>query len=411
LAERAEGPVAAPSRARGLAAELIVALLGLVLLGWAAAADVHWLDRHVLPDFYTPRERQVLILTLLRGTAAALGLALVFVVRPWAGRTLARTTLARLTYDVGPVALAVMLSLAASEFLLSRLPWLGTQEVPARREPLRHRDPRLGWVFDPAREGLGKPLGGRRIAYAFDAQGHRVRRLGDRVDPARPTILFTGESVMVGHGLTWEESLPAQVEVLTGVQSANLAVEGYATDQSYLRLRDEWAGYRRPVAVVALFMPSLLRRTLDVDRPHLDPDLTWRPPVRSLKLAEVARRAVPYRSERDIDRGVATSRAALADTVVLARRRGAVPLILVPQLRPETPVEAQLRRRVLDEAGLPYVIVRIDPTWLIPHNRHPDARASRAMAQAVAGYLAAHGVAGVSSSAPSSTSGNRVTSN
>jgi hypothetical protein len=62
----------------------------------------------------------------------------------------------------------------------------------------------------------------------------------------------------------------------------------------------------RPVAVVALFMPALLRRTLDVDRPHLDADLAWRPPVRSLRLAEVARRAIPYRSERDIDRGVAT---------------------------------------------------------------------------------------------------------
>jgi hypothetical protein len=65
----------------------------------------------------------------------------------------------------------------------------------------------------------------------------------------------------------------------------------------------------------------------------------------------------------------------------------------VPQLRPETPVEAELRRRVLDEAGLPYVVVRIDPSWLIPRNRHPDARASRAMARAVAGYLATHAAA------------------
>ncbi|MBO9560398.1 MAG: hypothetical protein J7515_17650 [Caulobacter sp.] len=402
MAERAGVPVATPSKARGLAAELVVVLLGLALLGWAAAADAHWLDRHVLPDFYTPRERQVLILNVLRIGVAILGLALVFLVRSWAGRKVAVVPLGRLAYEIAPVTLAVVLSLVASEFLLSRLPWLGTQEVPAPREPLRHRDRRLGWTFIPSREGVGR-LGGRDIAYAFDAQGRRVRRLGDRVDPARPTILFTGESVMVGHGLTWDESLPAQVEALTGVQSANLAVEGYATDQSYLRLRDELPGFQHPVAVVALFMPALLRRTMDVDRPHLEPDLTWRPPTRSLKLVEVARRAVPYRSERDIDRGVATSRAALADTVALAHRRGAVPLILVPQLRPETPVEADLRRRVLDEAGLPYLIVKIDPSWLIPHNRHPDARASRAMAQAVATYLEAHSVSG--------TSGNRVAPN
>ena len=407
MAEAAGSSVSPPSRApqsraRGLAAQLVVAGLGATLLFWALAADVRWLDRHVLPDFYTPRERQILILTVLRLLVAALGLALILVVRPRAGRLMARTPLGRLAYDVAPIGLAVVLSLVASEFLLSRLPWLGAQEVPAPREPLRRRDVRLGWVFIPAREGVGR-LGGRDIAYAFDAQGHRVRRLGDRVDPTRPTILFTGESVMVGHGLTWAESLPAQVEALTGVQSANLAVEGYATDQSYLRLRDEWPSFKQPVAVVALFMPSLLRRTLDVDRPHLNADLAWRPPVRSLKLAEVARRSIPYRSEHDIDRGVATTRAALADTVALARRRGATPVILVPQLRPETPVEAALRRRVLDEAGLPYVLVRLDPAWLIPRNRHPDARASRAMARAVAAYLASHG-------APAG-SGNRVTSN
>jgi hypothetical protein len=117
----------------------------------------------------------------------------------------------------------------------------------------------------------------------------------------------------------------------------------------------------------------------------------------------VARRAIPYRSGRDIDRGVATTRAALTDTVDLARARGGTPLILAPQLRPETPVEAALRRRVLDDVGLPYVVVRIDPGWLIPRNRHPDARASRAVAMAVAAYLATHDA--------SEGSGNRVTSN
>ena len=389
MAEAAQSPVSSPSKARGLAAELVVAVLGAALLLWAAKADVRWLDRHVLPDFYTPRERQILILTVVRLLAAGAGLALILGVRPWAGKLFARNPLGPLAYETAPYALAVVLSLVASELLLSRLHWLGTQEVPAPREPLRRRDPRLGWVFIPSREGVGR-LGGRDIAYAFDREGHRVRRLGDQVDVARPTILFTGESIMVGHGLTWDESIPARVQALTGVQGANLAVEGYATDQSYLRLRDAWPRFQRPVAVVALFMPSLLRRTLDLDRPHLDANLAWSPPARSLKLAEVARRAIPYRSERDIDRGVATARAALADTVALARRRDATPLILVPQLRPETPAEAVLRRRVLDEAGLPYVVVRLDPSWLIPRNRHPDARAARAMAAAVAEYLATH---------------------
>lgn len=374
---------------RRLSVEAVVAALGAMLAVWALMADGAWMDRHVLPDFYNPRASQALILLIFRVASGVLGLALILWVRPRAGRLFARTPLGRLVRDAAPIAIAVVLSVVFCEVLLSHLPWLGTQDTPVLREPLRRPDPELGWVLEPSRRGVGR-LGGRSIAYDVDASGHRVRRLGDAVDPARPTILFTGESIMVGHGLTWEESIPAQVEALTGVQSANLAVEGYATDQAYLRLRQEWPRYRRPVAVVSLFMPSLFRRNLDVDRPHLDAGLTWRPPETAPRLVQLVRRAVPYRSEADIDQGVAMSRAVLRDTVEIARRRGATPLIVVPQQAPETAAERALRRRVLDEAGLPYLMVNLDPSWRIPSNRHPDARAARAIARAVAKYLQAH---------------------
>jgi hypothetical protein len=36
-----------------------------------------------------------------------------------------------------------------------------------------------------------------------------------------------GESVMFGEGLTYEESIPAQVAAMTGMQAGNLAVHGY----------------------------------------------------------------------------------------------------------------------------------------------------------------------------------------
>jgi hypothetical protein len=71
----------------------------------------------------------------------------------------------------------------------------------------------------------------------------------------------------------------------------------------------------------------------------------------------------------------------------LARARGAVPLILVPQFAPEGPVERILRRRILDETGLPYVWVELDPSWRVPGDSHPDARAAHAMAVAVAARL------------------------
>jgi len=89
---------------------------------------------------------------------------------------------------------------------------------------------------------------GRVVEYAFDPAGYRVRGASDPVDPERPTVIFAGESMMVGHGLTWGESVPGQVETLLGIQSANLAVHGFANDQAYLRLSDELPRFRRPVA-------------------------------------------------------------------------------------------------------------------------------------------------------------------
>jgi hypothetical protein len=59
----------------------------------------------------------------------------------------------------------------------------------------------------------------------------------------------------------------------------------------------------------------------------------------------------------------------------------------VPQFGEATPQEEALRRRVLDEAGLPYVRVVLDPAWHLPGDPHPDARGARAIAAAVAARL------------------------
>jgi hypothetical protein len=372
-----------------MAAETSVVLVAGALLIWARLADDRWLDRHFLPEFFMPRPEQALALTIARLAAVAVALVLLVVVRSRLGRLAARVPFHRLVLDVAPTLAALILGLAAGELLLRHGPWLASQEVPAQREPLRRRDATLGWVSVPARAGYGM-LGGRRIAYAIDPHGYRVAGAERPVDPTQPTILFTGESIMFGHGLSWAESIPAQVEAMTGVQSANLAVEGYATDQAYLRLKGEWPRFRRPVAVVALFMPSLFHRNLDTDRPHLAAGLARRPEIEEWRLWKVARRLVPYKRDREIEAGVTMTRQALADTVAMARQRGAVPLILVPQLAPETPTERALRRRILDEPRLPYVLVTVDPSWRIPNNRHPDARAAHAIARAVAEYLKAN---------------------
>ena len=217
--------------------------------------------------------------------------------------------------------------------------------------------------------------------------GYRVGRIDEPVDTERPTIVFTGESIMFGKGLTWEESIPAQVGAMLATQSVNVAVDGYGSDQAYLRLQAELPRFRQPVAVVAMFMTTLFGRNLDDDRPHLGPGLQWLPGVAHGRLRTLAQLIAPYRSQVTVERGITVTREIFCATVDLAAARGAMPLILVPQFGPEDRVEQALRRRILDEPGLPYVLVEIDPGWRVPGDVHPNAHAAHVIAAAVAARL------------------------
>ena len=365
-----------------LQAAVVLAAAGLV--GLAAGLDDAWLQRHILPEFFQPRDEQRAVLTGVRVTLVVAGLLVLWQLRPWLVHWASRRTPGQAAADVLPTLVAVVLAFGAAEALLRVLPWYSIHQLPAQREPQRRRDPVLGWTYLPDREARDV-MGGRSIAYAFDPAGHRVARRGEAVDYAEPSVLFLGESIVAGHGVAYDETIPARVGARLGLQPASLAVGGYATDQMYLRFVREWPRYRRPRAVVVLFMPLLFHRNLERDRPHLTPGLAWRPPSDDPRLVQIARRLVPYRTDEEVDDAVRMTRAALADIVAEAKARGAVPLILVPQLDQETPEEAAIRRRVL--TGLPIVHVHVDPAWRIPNNRHPDARAAARLADAVAAYL------------------------
>jgi hypothetical protein len=307
--------------------EAATAFIGTVLLLCAGFATQPWLDRHLLPSWFLPRPWLVLIESLVRVVLAAAGLWLVVWLRPRAGRLLASAPGA-----VMRSAIAIVLALGAAELVLRQvqsrpLGWLVPEEEPRRR-----RDPRLGWTFEPARTGQ-HAAGARVIDYSFDPAGYRVRRPDEPVDPAQPTIVFIGESVMFGKDLAWEDSVPAQVGAMMGIQSANLAVHGFSSDQAYLRLERELPRFRQPVAVVSLFMTAIFGRNLDDNRPHLGPGLVWLPAAQHGRLAS-------------------------------------------------------LRLRILDDAGLPYVWIEIAEDWRLRRSLHPNAGAARAIATAIASRLA-----------------------
>jgi hypothetical protein len=364
-----------------LVAEVVVGTIGVAFIAGALAANQRWLDRHFLPSFMLPRDWFVGLETSVRLAMAAIGVRLALVTRLRVGRLVARAPVRALS-----VTIAAFLALGVSEALLRSMHLQPAGWLIRDEEPLRKPDPRLGWTFVPSRTGHAT-VGGREVEYAFDAAGYRVRHVDEPVDPDRPTILFTGESVMFGEGLTWDESVPAQVGAMMGMQSANLAVHGFASDQAYLRLQTELPRFHRPVAVVSLFMTTLFGRNLDHERPHLGPGLVWLPATQPWRLLSLARRLVPYCSGERIEEGINATREVLRATIELARARGATALIVVPRIRSDDEQEQLLRRRILDEPGLPYVKIDIDPAWRLPWDRHPDARAAHAIASAIADRL------------------------
>ena len=98
---------------------------------------------------------------------------------------------------------------------------------------------------------------------------------------------------------------------------------------------------------------------------------------------------MPYRSSDAAERGIATARDILRATRDLAASRDAAALIVVPHFGPEDELERSLRQRILDQPGVPYVLVGIDPAWHVPDDPHPDARATHRIAEAIAASLRA----------------------
>jgi hypothetical protein len=371
-----------PGRFLLLSLEIAVGGFALLLLGGALAADQAWFDRHFLPVFIIQHSVMIAVEQGVRGFVILTSIVFLLICRRPIALFLSRATAG----GILRVALAGALALGTAELILRVHPLQAHDADPLELEPRRQSDPLLGWKFLPSRSVVAREAG-RAVSYSFDAAGYRVRAPGADVDVARPTLIFAGESIMLGFGLAWEETIPAQAGARLGIQSANLAVSDYSNDQSYLRLAAELPRFHKPVAVVTLFMPSLLDRNLLDNRPRLGPGLVAQPPVQHWRLAALLRWLVPYRSAATIDEGIVRTRDSLGALVRLACSRGAQPLIVVPQFGEAAAVEEALQRPILDQAGLPYVTVKLDPAWHLPGDAHPDARGARAIAVAVVDRL------------------------
>src|SRR3954470_9725458 len=322
--------MAAAGRRGAAAANLLLGLAGAALLLLALRMGEGWASRHFLPAWAYGWDAQLRILLALRLFLAAVGLAILFLLRPWLVRACQAGRARPALFTLLSSAMAVILSLAVTEGVLRTRTWRSVQER-WDQEPKRVRDADYGWAFAPDREGTVR-LNGKTVHYATGPFGYRAPRAGAGPDFARSPLVFAGESMVFGYGLDFPDTVPAQAQALTGIQAANIAVNAHSTDQIYLRLRRELPRFARPVVVVVPFMSILFDRNLDRDRPHLDAGLGWHPAGKPpLRLAEMARRVTRYRSLAAIEEGTRMSRAALRASLALARARGAKGIVLVPQ--------------------------------------------------------------------------------
>ncbi|HUJ28333.1 MAG TPA: hypothetical protein VLW85_20060 [Myxococcales bacterium] len=347
-----------------------------LLLLAAARADAAWWQRHVVvPACYLPPAPWLLPAFRIGMTAVAgalLGLA--FALRPtWSGA--ART------------GVALLAALAAVELTLRVL------ERPERsaRHPrlewlLGVADPRSGWSFVPRTHvRFGAPGGGPVIDYSVDRHGDRAPSVDFVEDLRAPTLIVTGESIAVGHGLPWSETFAAQAGARLGLQVVNVAEGGYGSDQALLRARDALQRLQRPALLVSTVLPVQLHRNLDDSRPHMelrDGQLQLDGPFAPrLLLRELIADRVQVLPEWRLQKSLRLTRAILEATAQVAREHGAHPLFLAPVYGPPP----ALLRELLQ--GLPATIVQLEPARIMPWDGHPDAEGARSMADAVVQYF------------------------
>jgi len=256
-------------------------------------------------------------------------------------------------------------------------------------------DERAGWVW---RHGYVRDVlqGGRLVHFAFDGHGDRAASEQFVEDPEAPTILFVGESIVAGHGLQWNETLPALVGDALHVQVVDLGVDGFGSDQAFIRFVDALPRFNHVVAVVTLFFPALVERVSWRDRPRLAfdghlPQVS--PPCMGfwddLRLVRLASSLAPLDAS-----AVALTGQVFLETARIAKEHGARALFLTPYFPDGWPRGGQhLVDQLLVEPGLTVV----DPSWgyePLPGDNHPNAASTRRLAAALSDELAASGASG-----------------
>jgi hypothetical protein len=355
----------------------------LVLAAWRF--DAAWFERHCLvpcfwlapPGWLHPSARAFLVVAGMCGILLS-PVAGRLASKPGAGVAAAR------------IAVAVILALLVSEGALRLLDGKAAFWRSAKLEfRMGKPDPRFGWVLLPGRTNVLQVKSARPVRYTVDAWGDRANSVDHVPDLSRPTILVAGESVAVGHGLEYADSLAGVLERDLGLQVVNVAAGGYGTDQAALRAFDALARLEHPVALVQTFVPVQLQRNVQDYRPRLvlrGGTLVLAAaaagPFAGTRLRDLFVNEVPVLWEGELRESLAVTAAVVREVAREARARGANPLFVIPALDSGRGLE-WLVRTLFEDQGIPAVVVPVDSAHILPYDGHPDATATRAMAAQV----------------------------
>jgi len=368
-------------REKSIAAQGAVVLTSVLLVAWAWRADVAWFERHVYAGYCAVSRAHSVWPTVARVASLVAAALLLLLARPRLARWAARSR----AIDIAAVLAAVAAALIVSELLLRRRPLGDATPVTRKDMPRAIADPRVGWRFVPS-QAVSVPIGEGRVEYAIDAEGNRARSRSAATSLDRPTIVVAGESIAFGESLPWDQTFAAHLAADLDVQVVNVGVPAYGSDQAYLRSVDALARLRRPVALVTVFVPEVVRRNGQTHRPHLELEdglLIPAPARGGLALARLWRDE-PYHGDRALD----LTRAILAATVRAARARGAAPLFVVTNFGPACSDDAWLFRELFAEPNIPYVRVTLAPgDTTSARDLHPNARGARKLADAIESAL------------------------
>jgi len=366
---------------------------GAALLVAARALDGRWFERHVLLPWYYPWAPSWVSDT--RIAAATCGVILLALAWPF-GSGVARSTFAGWLR----ILLAIVLGLATSEVVL-RLKEHGTTYWRSLKLEFRfgREDPRFGWVLLPSRTAVLGP-NERRTSYAIDAWGDRAASDAGAPDPELPSLIVSGESIAVGHGVPYEQTFAAQMGKDLGLQVVNVACGGYGSDQAYLRLDAALARLKHPAAVVSTFVPVMLSRNVQDYRPRLvlrGGALELVPPARGFlpgfRLRDLFVNELPYMSEADLRDSMELTAAVVRETARTARAHGAEPVFAIFSIGADRALddhaEASIVRALFVEQRLPFAIIDVHPAELIVGDGHPGPAAHRRIADVLDAVLRA----------------------